>query len=119
MKLTVAAVLVLVASPTMAQHQPYAGMKSRAIKSLSEQQVSDLKAGRGMGLALVAELNGYPGPIHVLELGAQLDLSAAQQSKMKSLYDSMKAESILLGEKLIAEEAVLDRPFCGKDDQRR
>jgi hypothetical protein len=32
----------------------------RSIKALSDQQVSDLRAGRGMGLALAAELNGYP-----------------------------------------------------------
>jgi hypothetical protein len=38
------------------------GMQSRPIKALSDQQVSDLRAGRGMGLALAAELNGYPGP---------------------------------------------------------
>jgi hypothetical protein len=40
---------------------------------LSEQQVAYLKAGRGMGLALPAELNGYPGPAHVLSIrGLQL-----------------------------------------------
>ncbi len=44
---------------------PYAGLERRAVKSLSEQQVADLRAGRGMGLALPAELNGYPGPVHV------------------------------------------------------
>jgi hypothetical protein len=42
--------------------QPYSGMQTRPIKALSDQQVADLKAGRGMGLALAAELNGYPGP---------------------------------------------------------
>lgn len=48
--------------------QPYAGLQSRAIKTLSEQQIADLNAGRGMGLALAAELNGYPDPIHTIEL---------------------------------------------------
>jgi uncharacterized protein involved in cysteine biosynthesis len=28
---------------------PYAGMQSRSIKALSDQQVADLSAGRGMG----------------------------------------------------------------------
>ena len=51
-------------------------MQTRLIKALSEQQIADLKAGRGMGLALPAELNGYPGPIHVLELSDELGLSA-------------------------------------------
>ena len=49
-------------------HRPYAGLEVRSIKALPEQQIADLRAGRGMGLALAAELNGYPGPMHVLEL---------------------------------------------------
>ena len=32
-----------------------------------------------MGLALAGELNGYPGPKHVLELAAELDLSEDQR----------------------------------------
>ena len=59
---------------------PYAGMQARPIKALSDQQIADLKAGRGMGLALAAELNGYPGPLHVLELADKLDLSAEQRT---------------------------------------
>ena len=47
------------------------------IKSLSQDEQSALLAGRGMGLARPAELNGYPGPTHVLELAAQLDLNAS------------------------------------------
>jgi hypothetical protein len=31
---------------------PYAGMQHRAVKALSEQKIADLRAGRGMGLAL-------------------------------------------------------------------
>ncbi len=64
--LVVAIILSFVASVALAQ-SPYAGMQTRPIKALSDQQITDLKAGRGMGLALHAELNGYPGPAHVLE----------------------------------------------------
>ena len=70
---------------------PYAGMQTRPIKALSEQQISDLDTGRGMGLALAAELNGYPGPSHVLELADKLELSAEQRATMRALFDSMKA----------------------------
>ena len=66
---------------------PYAGMQTRPIKALSDQQIADLKAGRGMGLALAAELNGYPGPLHVLELADKLDLSAEQRSSVQRLFD--------------------------------
>src|SRR3974377_1723295 len=59
---------------------PSAGMEQRAVKALSGQQVEDLRAGRGMGLALAAELNGYPGPAHVLELADKLELTSDQRS---------------------------------------
>jgi hypothetical protein len=48
--------------------QPYAGLEARSTKALSEKQTADLRAGRGMGLALPAEPNDYPGPDHVLGL---------------------------------------------------
>jgi len=38
-------------SSAVAQHTPYAGMQTRSVKALSEQQLADLKAGRGMGLS--------------------------------------------------------------------
>ncbi len=109
----VAAVLLLTATAANAQ-TPYAGMQTRSIKALSETQVADLGAGRGMGLALAAELNGYPGPSHVLELADRLELSADQRSRIKGLFDSMKAEAVPLGSKLIEQEADLDRQFASR-----
>jgi Spy/CpxP family protein refolding chaperone len=95
-------------------HQPYAGLQARPIKALSDQQMADLKAGRGMGMALAAELNGYPGPLHVLELAEPLGLTPAQRTKMAELFETMKAEAVVLGEKLITAESDLDRQFAGK-----
>jgi hypothetical protein len=89
-------------------------MQNRPIKALSEQQVADLGAGRGMGLALAAELNGYPGPSHVLELADKLELSADQRTRIKSLFDSMKAEAVPLGVKLIEQEADLNNQFADR-----
>jgi len=99
--------------PARAQ-QPYAGLETRPIKALSEQQMADLRAGRGMGLALAAELNGYPGPMHVLELAEPLALSDEQRAKVQDLFAAMKAEAVPLGETLIAQEADLDKQFAGK-----
>ena len=93
---------------------PYAGFQTRALKALSDQQVADLRAGRGMGLALPAELNGYPGPVHVLELAAQLELSDEVASRTKALLQAMKVETIAIGEKIIAEETTLDRLFADR-----
>jgi len=89
-------------------------MEARSIKSLSEQQVADLRAGRGMGLALPAELNGYPGPSHLLELADRLDLSTAQRDRIGQLFDSMKAEAVPIGTKLIEQETALDQQFASR-----
>jgi hypothetical protein len=64
---------------SLAQHShvtqtPYAGMQSRAIKSLSDNDINELRRGGGWGLALAAELNGMPGPAHLLELKDKIPL---------------------------------------------
>jgi hypothetical protein len=117
MKFWMAALLILLAGPGVAQqHQhgdsPYAGLQQRGVKALSDQQLGDLRAGRGMGLALAAELNGYPGPLHVLELADRLQLSSNQARRVRGLYEAMKSEAIAVGEKLIAAELELDRQFA-------
>ena len=54
---------------------PYDGMQHRAIKSLSDRDIQELRRGGGWGLALAAELNGMPGPAHLLELKDQIPLT--------------------------------------------
>jgi hypothetical protein len=122
-RLALAAAIVALAGAAAAQHQhgshgapppsaaPYRGLERRAIASLSDEQIADLRAGRGMGLALAAELNGYPGPIHVLELAEPLGLTESQRSRVQALHAAMKAEAVPLGERLIAQEADLDTAF--------
>ena len=117
MRFAIAAVTMMVfGGIAAAQHQhspsPYTGLQQRTIKALSEQQISDLRAGRGMGLALAAELSGYPGPLHVLELADQIELSGEQRQRVQQLYDTMKAEAVPVGEMLIAHESALDRAFA-------
>ncbi len=90
----------------------YAGMQQRQIKALSDQQVSDLRAGRGMSLALAAELNNYTGPMHVLELADKLGLNAAQRQTMEALIATMHSDALAAGDALIAAEAELDRLFA-------
>ncbi len=111
--LSIIAGVLLIASAALAQ-TPYGGMQTRPIKALSDDQVADLKNGRGMGLALAAELNGYPGPSHVLELSDKLALSADQRTKVQHLFDSMKAEALPVGGKLIEQELELDRLFASR-----
>lgn len=112
--LALAAALSSAAAQTAHPHQPqpYAGLQARSVKALSDQQVADLRAGRGMGLALPAELNGYPGPMHVLEHADALGLSPAQRERTWAVFDAMRAEAVPLGERLIEQEADLDRLFA-------
>jgi hypothetical protein len=116
LRLVLAASIVMSTSAIVyAQHAtPYAGLQGRSIKALSEQELADLRAGRGMGLALAAELNGYPGPAHVLELADALQLSSAQREKVQDFFDRMKTETIALGTQLISLETELDRQFADK-----
>lgn len=93
---------------------PYAGQEGREIKALSSEEVSAYLAGKGMGLAKAAELNGYPGPMHVLELAEQLELSAEQKMKTQNLYKDMQARAIAAGRALVDAERELDRLFAGK-----
>ena len=113
MKSVVLVVALLI--PVLAWAQmPYAGMQSRQIKALSEQQIGDLRAGRGMGFALAAELNGYPGPSHVVELADQLGLTAEQRSKVQEMFSAMKIETTPIGDRLIEQESDLDRHFADR-----
>ena len=99
----------------MARSQsPYIGQESREIKALSPQEISDYLSGKGMGLAKAAELNGYPGPAHVLELAAQLELTSEQKTKTEALFETMQARAIMLGKELVQEERALDRLFASR-----
>src|SRR5947199_6904002 len=108
--LSAAAFLFLVGA-ALAQ-TPYAGIQTRSIKALSDQQIEDLRSGRGMGLALAAELNGYPGPSHLLELAHKIGLSDVQLNSARGMFESMKNEAIPIGERLIEQEAALDKLFA-------
>jgi hypothetical protein len=93
---------------------PYGSQEFREIKALSAQEASDYLSGKGMGLAKAAELNGYPGPAHVLEFAAQLKLSADQKAKTEALFKRMQGAAIPLGKELVAEERALDRLFASR-----
>jgi Spy/CpxP family protein refolding chaperone len=67
-----------------------------------------------MSLALPAELNGYPGPSHTLEMAGPLGLSEEQKLKTKKLFEQMQDEAKALGEQVISREYELDRLFKDK-----
>ncbi|MBC7989880.1 MAG: periplasmic heavy metal sensor [Luteimonas sp.] len=93
---------------------PYAGQDSREIKALSPEDVDSLLAGKGMGFAKVAELNGFPGPAHVLELSEQLRLNPEQRARTEALFASMSAKASAAGRALVERERELDRLFASR-----
>ena len=105
------AVAALNAGAAQAQSQPYGPLKDRPIKALSADEVANLRAGRGMGMALPAELNRYPGPAHVLENAAALGLTPEQKATVSGQFDTMHSEAVALGERIIAREIALDMLF--------
>jgi hypothetical protein len=89
----------------------YAGEEARDIKALSNEDIDDLRNGRGWGLAKPAELNGLPGPAHLLELKDQIPLSPRQVALVEALYAEMKRQAVAEGERLIALERNLEQVF--------
>ena len=112
MRTAVLLLAMLAVVPAAAQTtQPYAGQQDRAISGLSEQRIEGLRAGRGLGYAKAAELNGWPGPMHVLELADQLGLDPEVRAKVEAIRAEMLSQSVPLGEKLIEAEMALDKLF--------
>ncbi len=89
----------------------YAGQEQRDIKSLSHDDISELQRGGGWGLAKTAELNGVPGPVHLLELKDQIPLTDSQVSELTKIYKTMKTQAIDFGLKLISLEHKLEQHF--------
>jgi Spy/CpxP family protein refolding chaperone len=96
------AALALAAFATDAASAPVFSSKERA---------EGLLEGRGMGLAVAAENNGYPGPRHALDAADKLGLSAEQRTQIAALVDQMKGEAIPAAQRLLDDEAALDRLF--------
>ncbi|OAP35189.1 hypothetical protein AU381_25930 [Sinorhizobium glycinis] len=117
MKSLIPAILVFLLSLPAAANEEhvhsshYAGQQMREIKSLSPDDVSELQNGRGWGLAKAAELNGMPGPSHVLKMKRELGLTADQEAVTRNIFEKMRHEAIAEGKRLIAEEALLEVGF--------
>ncbi|MCG5480832.1 MAG: hypothetical protein KK478_17585 [Ensifer alkalisoli] len=99
---------------------PYLGQESRRIKSLSEEDLNELGRGGGWGLAKAAELNGMPGPSHVLKMKRELALTAEQMAATQRVIDRMRADAVTEGRRLIAAELALDSSFQDRsiDEER-
>lgn len=98
---------LLVGASSWAQ-PPYAEHVQREIKALSADEVNGLLEGAGLGFALSAELNGWPGPKHVLELAAMLGLDDETRARVEAIRAEMSRDAKALGADLVAVERELD-----------
>lgn len=99
------------------QTSPYAGQELRDIKSLSDNDLQSLQNGTGEafgGIAKLAELNGYPGPRHVLDMASELQLTDGQRMEIELIYQNMSNKAKSIGAAIIAVEQDMDRSFANK-----
>ncbi|UWR00248.1 hypothetical protein K3729_05600 [Rhodobacteraceae bacterium S2214] len=89
----------------------YAGQETRLIKSLSEDDLEEIARGGGWGLARAAELNGVPGPTHLLELADEIGLTEQQRADIEVVRAQMLSDAITAGERFVAAEQSLDAAF--------
>lgn len=104
-------------SDESAIHSPYAGQETRGIKALSQEDIEGLLSGAGTpfgGMAKPAELNGYPGPRHILDAveAGELEITSEQKNEIEALYEEMRAEAIELGGEIINIEKEIDDAFA-------
>ena len=114
MKLLLAVLFSLALAPVAGAAEPaspYVGEQAREIKALQPTEIEGLLAGKGLGYAKAAELNGFPGPAHVLELASELGLSEAQAVATRTLHSRMQEQAKALGARVVAAEAALERDF--------
>ena len=104
-------------SPEPAFKSKYIGHEQREIKSLSAEDIEELEKGAGWGLAKAAELNGMPGPKHILEMKKEINLTPEQEKRVIELYNRMQKDAVELGLELIRFERELNTRFADKKIQ--
>ena len=63
-------------------------------------------------MAFIADRNGYPGPVHVLELADVLKPTPEQEARVRALQEAMLAEARPQGVALLEAEQRLGRLFA-------
>ncbi|GGC10278.1 hypothetical protein GCM10011352_40960 [Marinobacterium zhoushanense] len=111
MKLFFLGLMLLGLNTVHATAADYSGQQMREIKSLSVEDVESIRLGKGWSLAKPAELNGYPGPRHVLDLAGELALTADQQRTMEQQFAAMKARAVAVGQRYLQAEQTIEQAF--------
>lgn len=96
-----------------ASHDAHHGATGVAIPGLSADEIAALRAGQGMSQARVAEVEGYPGPRHVLDAwtAGDLPLAAEQAARVQEIMQTMTAEARRVGNQVLESERALALAF--------
>lgn len=108
--------ILLAPAPSRAQApspSPYVSNHSDVVKTLTPDEAKGLLEGEGMGLARPAEMNGFPGPRHVLDLADSLALTADQRARIEAIRAAMSEEAVARGRRIVDGERALDAAFAG------
>lgn len=89
----------------------YVHLFQTEVRGMSEELIQTYRTGGGGGVALLAELNGHPGPRHILDLADDLELTSEQLEQIQALIDVIQPEAIQIGEAILAGEAALEEAF--------
>lgn len=114
MKHLFALAIFIAATPSFGQEQDHGAHRQTTPSiptSMSAEDVAELTRGGGWGLAKPAELNGVPGPTHVLELADDLGLTREQRDRIEPIRAAMQEDALAAGQRLIELELALDRHF--------
>ena len=74
------------------------------VKALNKTEYNAYQNGDPMGLTRPAELNNYPAPSRVLALEKQLNLSAAQKTKLVAANEALLFKAREMGRAIIQNE---------------
>jgi hypothetical protein len=86
---------------------PYAGQQARDIKALSADEIAALVAGRGLGFAKAAELNGFADRRTCSSSPAHCGSAPNSAPRIEALFASMSAKAGARGQALVDKERAL------------
>jgi len=99
------------AAPSQSSGAQQAQTEMQHHHSCQEEERPSIERGEGFGMGMPADHAGYPGPRHVLDLAANLHLTAEQRAAIEKLFAGMHEKALARGKELFEAEARLEQMF--------
>jgi len=94
-----------------AHQAPAANAEMQHHHSCLEEERASIERGEGFGMAMPADHAGYPGPRHVLDLAADLRLTAAQRAAIEKIFAAMHEKALARGKEFFDAQSRLEQMF--------